>query len=113
MSQQLPGPDDCPGRGDHSAYSYLSPFPGEIAGVSELVCGECQQPRPGTASYSVLHIIFLLVVVVWRVDPVFKCPSCMRWYLLQRLPLSLLMATLFAPVILIWWCVLFLRTLGR
>ena len=78
-----------------------------------MVCNECEQAKPGTASYSVLHIIFLLLFVVWRVDVVFKCPGCMRAYLVQRLPLSLLMATVFSPIVLVWWAVLFIRTLAR
>jgi hypothetical protein len=111
MSNNLPSWQEYQRREDASLFSGLPSFP--AAGTTELVCNECGQPNPGTASYSVLHIIFLLVVVVWRIDPVFKCPGCMRAYLLQRLPLGLLLATVFAPLVLVWWGVLFVRTFGR
>lgn len=99
-------------RNDDSPFAGLTPYPDAGIG-SELLCGDCQQPRQGLATYSVLSIVFLLFFVVWRVDSLFRCPSCMRGYLLRRLPLSLLLATVFAPVILVWWAILFVRTLGR
>jgi hypothetical protein len=116
MNEGLPDRSNSQHQTSGSFFSDLPSYSvkgDHTAGRPELVCGECEQPNPGTASYSVLHIIFLLFFIVWRIDPVFKCPRCMRAYLLQRLPLSLLLATIFAPFILVWWGILFLRTLGR
>jgi hypothetical protein len=64
MSNNLPSWQEYQRREDASLFSGLPSFP--AAGTTELVCNECGQPNPGTASYSLLHIIFLLVVVVWR-----------------------------------------------
>src|SRR5262245_60141548 len=109
MSEQSLEQGSSPGERSGSLFSSLPAYPVE----ERLVCDECEQPKPGTASYSVLHIIFLVFYIVFRIDGVFKCPRCMRAYLIQRLLLSLLLATVFAPLILVWWGVLFLRTLGR
>lgn len=116
MSEPLPDSGSSQGEGHRSLFSALPSFPGEAVVADRMaatVCDECEQPRTGTASYTILHIIFLVWFVVWRYDSVFKCPQCMRAYLLQRFPLSLLLATVFAPVIVVWWGVLFLRTFGR
>ncbi len=116
MSKPLPDRDSSQGEEHRSFISALPSFPAEAVVADRMaatVCGECEQPKAGTASYTVLHIIFLVLFVVWRFDSVLKCPQCMRAYLLQRLPLSLLLSTVFAPVIVVWWGVLFLRTLGR
>jgi hypothetical protein len=116
MTEQSPQQGRSQDEGGRSLFSALPAFPvegAEAAGATALVCNECEQPNRGTASYSVLHIVFLLFALAWRIDTVFKCPRCMRAYLLRRLPLALLLATIFAPMILVWWGVLFVRTLGR
>lgn len=116
VSEQLLERGASQGGEDHSLISALPSFPAEAVIAERMaasICDECEQPKAGTSSYTVLHIIFLVFFVVWRFDPVFKCPQCMRAYLLQRFPLSLLLATLFAPIVVVWWGVLFLRTIGR
>jgi hypothetical protein len=113
MKERLSEQPDPQGSDDSSFISRLPSYPGELLIRSEVVCGECGQPNPAAASYPVLHIIFLLVVIVWRVDWVLKWPGCMRAYLLQRLPLGLLLANVFSPVILVWWTFQFFRTLAR
>jgi hypothetical protein len=116
MSEPLPDRGSSKDEGSRSLFSALPSFPAEAVvaeRIAATVCDECEQPKAGTGSYTVLHIIFLVLFVVWRFDSVFKCPRCMRAYLLQRLPLSLLLSTVFAPLIVVWWGVLFVRTLGR
>jgi hypothetical protein len=78
--------------------------------VEVPVCGGCERPRPDVRTYSVPHIVFLLVFFYWRVDEVQKCPRCMRNHLLAGSPLALILANVLAPVVLIWWFVLWLRT---
>lgn len=77
------------------------------------VCGDCEQPCPDARSYTVLYLVFLLVVFLWRTDEVYKCRRCMRDYLLTRLPLALVMASCLAPLVFVWWAVLYVRTFLR
>lgn len=111
MSEQLPHRTASHGEDESSPFASLPAYPTDDAGgISELACGECGLTRRGMASYTVVHVLFVIWFVVWRTDEVFKCPSCMRKYLLVRLPLALLMANLLSPLILIWWAGLFFRT---
>lgn len=106
----LAGLPDFPGSAADSSLSNLPDYPVNPFELSGVQCQECEQIRPRTRTYLVLHIIFLVIVTVWRADPMVKCPQCMRRYLCRRLPLALLLATILAPIVLLWWAVLFLRT---
>jgi hypothetical protein len=95
------------------SYEGLPDYPGKLLTWTEVPCGECGGYLAGTKSYSVLYVIFLCFFALFRVEPVMKCPGCMRRYLLVRLPLAVLLANLAAPLVLVWWAVLFLRTFIR
>jgi hypothetical protein len=58
-------------------------------------------------------MLFLFAGSYTRIDHVVKCPACMRAYLCQRLPLSLLLANVLSPIVLVWWIILFFRTFSR
>lgn len=61
-----------------------------------------------------MHMVnFLFAGIYVRIDYVVKCPACMQAYLGQRLPLSLLLANLLSPIVLVWWVVLVFRTFSR
>jgi hypothetical protein len=113
MSEPLPERGSSRDEESRPYMPSLPAYPSEAIVAERMaasVCDECERPRAGTARYTILHIIFLVVFTVWRFDTVHKCPYCMRVYLLQRLPLSMLLATFLAPIIFVWWSVLFLRT---
>jgi hypothetical protein len=97
-------------RANESSFSRLPSYPSSPFQRTEIVCEECEQARPNTKSYSVLHIIFLLVFIRVRIDNVVKCQQCMRRFLWQRIFLSVLLANLLCPIILIWWLFLLVRT---
>jgi len=98
---------------NESTFARLPNYPTNPFQIADAVCQECEQPRPRTRSYPVLHIVFLLYGVYTRIDHVVKCPACIRAYLCQRIFLSLLLANLASPIVLIWWIVLFIRTYSR
>ena len=79
--------------------------------LTEVRCEECGRADPRTRTYSLVYIVFLLVFFLVRFDSYFKCPRCMRAHLLMRVPLAALLANVLAPLVLLWWLVLFLRTL--
>lgn len=106
--QDQSGPD-----ASESLLSRLANYPVNPFQITDAVCQECEQPRPRTRSYPVLHMVFLLAGGVARIDHVVKFPSCMRAYICQRLPLSLLLANILSPIVLVWWIVLFFRTFSR
>jgi hypothetical protein len=97
-------------KANESSFAGLTPYPGNPFLISEVGCSECEQIRPGIKSYWVTYLIFVLVKVIPRIDPMVKCPACMRRFLLQRILLALLLANLFSPIVLLWWVVLFIRT---
>ncbi len=77
---------------------------------TEICCGECEEPRAGIRTYTVIYPAFLFVFVyVWR-DEVLRCPRCMRAYLAFRFLPALLLANVLAPLVLVWWLVLLVRT---
>ena len=77
---------------------------------TEICCNECGRYRAGTKGYMLLYIAYFLLFGFIRTLRVVKCPACMRYYLVSRLPLALLMANLASPVILVWWTFLLIRT---
>jgi hypothetical protein len=97
---------------NQSSFSGLTPYPSNPyrLPLSEIVCGECEQARPNIRSYAVIHVIGLVFFAYWRWDTHVKCPRCMRRYLGRRFLLALLLANVFAPIVVIWWGVVYLRT---
>lgn len=75
------------------------------------LCGECECYDTRTKGYTVLHIVFVFFFIYWRADHMYKCRRCMRSYLFARLPLALIMANFLSPIVVVWWFVLFLRTI--
>ena len=108
----MAGPNRSDSETNESSFSQLPPYPNNPFVISEIICQECEEVRPGTKCYPVLHMVCLLYGMYTRIDHVVKCPSCMRWFLARRILLSLLLANLLSPVVLIWWTVLFIRTLA-
>ncbi len=96
-----------------SSLSKLPNYPVNPFQITDAICQECELPRPRTRSYPVLHMVFLIAGSYARIDHVVKCPACMRSYLCQRLPLSLLLANILSPIVLVWWIVQFFRTFSR
>jgi hypothetical protein len=74
-------------------------------------CNDCLRPSDHVRSYSLFTIIFLVIFIVWRFDTILKCPSCARRHILVRLPLTILLANLLCPIVVVWWAVVFVRTL--
>jgi hypothetical protein len=105
--------DHTNSRAAESSFARLPNYPINPFQISDALCQECERPRPHTRSYPVLHLVFLISGVYARIDHVVKCPACMRAYLCQRIFLSLLLANLLSPIVLIWWIVLFIRTFSR
>jgi hypothetical protein len=95
------------------SYEGLPDYPVKLLTWTEIPCDECEGYLAGTKSYSVVYVISLCSFPLFRVDTVLKCPRCMRRYLLVRLPVAVLLANLFAPLTLVWWAILFVRTFIR
>src|SRR3954470_9726798 len=106
--QGKPSSRDFPLRGAPSYGSYFTPT-GEDAEVIHLFeCGECEAPSPYVRSYSLLTIILLPPVgMACRIDDMMKCPRCMRWHIIVRLPLTILLSNLVSPIVVVWWLVVF------
>ena len=96
-----------------SSFAQLPNYPNNPFVISEIACQECEEVRPGTKCYPVLHMVCLFYGVYTRIDHHVKCPSCMRWFLVRRIPLSLLLANVVSPIVLVWWIVQFVRTFSR
>jgi hypothetical protein len=92
-----------------SSFARLPNYPNNPFVISEIACQGCEDVRPGTKCYAILHMVCLYYVYA-RIDHHVKCPSCMRWFLVKRIPLSLLLANVLSPIILVWWTVQFVRT---
>ena len=105
--------DRSSSEANKSSFARLPNYPVNPFQITDAVCQECEWPQPRTRSYPVLHMVFLLAGSYARIDHMVKCPACMRAYLCQRLPLSLLLANLLSPIVLVWWIVLFFRTFSR
>jgi hypothetical protein len=78
---------------------------------TEVPCGDCEELRAGTRTYTVVYVLFLGIFVYFWHNQVLRCPRCMRAYLGIRLLPALLAANLLAPIVLVWWLILLLRTL--
>jgi len=106
-------PDRPASDSEASSFSRLPAYPGNPFLISEIACQECEEIRPGVKSYEVLHFACILFFTACRIDTHVKCPQCMRGFLLRCILPALLFANILSPIILVWWCVLFLRTFSR
>jgi hypothetical protein len=77
----------------------------------EMRCGWCGKSSANVSSYSILHVLFVIFFIHFRVDTAISCPSCMRNCLLQRSLLNIVTANLLCPIVLVWNGFQFLRTL--
>ena len=102
-----------PGENAKSIFDDLPKYRGGAPETHLYICNDCGIPSRSTRSYTLLTIIFLLFVGAWRRDTLMKCPRCMRLHILKRLPLAILLANLFSPIVVAWWLVVFLKTFGR
>ncbi len=109
----MAGQDRSNSEANESSFSQLPTYPGNPFVISEIICQECEEVRPGTKCYPVLHVVCLLFGFYSRIDHVVKCPACMRRFIVRRILPSLLLANLGSPLVLIWWVVLFIRTFTR
>jgi hypothetical protein len=97
-------PEECATpHGDTGSPFDGLPRYGGIANVEHLFqCGDCQQFLRTTRTYTLPTRVFLWVFVYFRTDEVMKCPRCMRYHILVRLPLTILLANLLSPIVVIW-----------
>ncbi|WP_161967797.1 hypothetical protein [Fimbriiglobus ruber] len=58
-------------------------------------------------------MILLPFMVLFRLDPMTKCPRCMRSHIIVRLPLTIVLSNLVSPVVVVWWVAVFIRTFFR
>jgi hypothetical protein len=81
--------------------------------ATAILCNDCERYHPETKAYTVLYIVFAVVIFSFRTAEVLKCPHCMRRFLVCQFPLAMLLANVFSPLLAIWWCGLFIRTFFR
>ena len=106
----MTGQDPSSSQPKESSFARLPNYPNNPFVISEIACQECEDVRSGTKCYPILHMVCLIYGVYTRIDHHVKCPSCMRWFLVKRIPLSLLLANIVSPIVLAWWIVQFVRT---
>jgi hypothetical protein len=100
-----PAPDE-----EDSPFARLPRY-GGVAEVEHLYqCGECQQFLRTTSSYTLPTLVFLCVYFYLRTDEIMKCPRCMRRHILFRLPLTVLLANLLSPIVVVCWLWVYVRT---
>ncbi len=75
---KVPDQNYMDSNGKESSFSQLPNYPNNPFVISVIACEECEQVRPGTKCYAVLHMVFLLFGVYTRIDDLVRCPSCMR-----------------------------------
>lgn len=78
---------------------------------SSSICRQCETLRPDVIGYS-LPVMFLLPMR-WRVDFLIMCGPCIRRHILTRIWLVALLAHLFAPFLVAWWCVVYVQSFFR
>jgi hypothetical protein len=81
---------------------------GEESASGDPVCEECGESSPRVALYTLPTVI--LTHHLMRLDQVAKCPRCLRHHIVTRLPLAVLLAHLYCPLVIASWAWAFVRS---
>ena len=73
-------------------------------------CNGCDVSSPRVRVYSLTTVFVSIVGCEVRVDHLQLCPTCMRWHILTRLPIAILISNLVSPVVVVIWFAVYFKT---
>jgi hypothetical protein len=76
-----------------------------------FICQECNQLKADVVGYTLPNLIIVPQLI--RLDHLIKCRKCMRYHIVSRLWLAILLAHIFSPFIVVFWLATFVQTFYR